>query len=524
MATRNKKNIAYTIVRPHQLPVVHKLMYQSFHKDEPMTNFLGLCKGSFSIPDSDEMVEDLVLNHNLSIMATDMDTNTPLAVVLNGVMGENEALVPRSEVIDSCLDPGFVPIACILHEVQLMSGGIFTKYKADRLFDVKMIATAPEARGHGLATDLVQRSVQLAACLGFRGCKTEATGTYSRKAFQKCGFDLVADVKYAQFKIGEKKVFAGIQGHEGEEEEDEEVSLESPSKRIRLSSAEDEAGPCDSQDGVSQLSKPMVLEENGESISSAAVCAGPPSPGSETSSSEAMMDIDAECTSSEARLLTCAPTEATGPASTSTDASRLLDHDGQAGSEKGTGSEVNGCDSNSGVTTSAPKPGDEGGLPNVNMEEEEKVAFSGAEPSSSEGAGVILQPVAPEGLQEVGTPDCSSSNQATIADRDSVSPTNSEAEPAGEVVEEAEEGVARENGVGGEVQEEGVETNQQDVSPPASVQSSEEATRVEVKQGGRGANESGAADSSDQAQTVATMEGAAGEKKEDTSPDQSGTS
>merc|ERR1719382_2009606 len=115
---------------------------------------------------------------------------------------------------------------------------------------------------------------------------------------------------------------AGIRGHE--EEEDEELGLESPSKRIRLSSAEDEAGPCDSQDGVSQMSKPMVLEENGES-SSGIVCAGPPSPGQETSSSEAMMDIDAECTSSDARLLTCAPTEATGPASTSTDASRLLD-------------------------------------------------------------------------------------------------------------------------------------------------------------------------------------------------------
>ena len=49
----------------------------------------------------------------------------------------------------------------------------------------------------------------------------------------------------------------------------------------------------------------------------------------------------------------------------------------------------------------------------VNMEEGEKVAFSGsgAEPSSSEGAGVILQAAAPEGLQEGGTPDCSSSDQ-----------------------------------------------------------------------------------------------------------------
>ena len=86
---------------------------------------------------------------------------------------------------------------------------------------------------------------------------------------------------------------------------------------------------------------------------------------------------------------------------------------------------------------------------------------------------------------------------------------------------EAEEGVARENG-GGEVQQEQAETNQQEVSPPASVQSSEEATRVEGKLGGRGVNESaGAADSSDQAHAVATME-EAGEK--DTSPDQSGTS
>merc|ERR1719430_2181954 len=306
-------------------------------------------------------------------------------------------------------------------------------------------------------------------------------------------------------------------GHGQEEEEDEEMSMESPSKRIRLSSAEDEAGPCDSQDGVSQLSKPMVLEENGESSSSSgAVCAGPPSPGSET-----MMDIDAECTSSEARLLTCAPTEAAGPASTSTDASRLLDQNGQPDSDKGSGAEANGCDSNSGVTTSAAKPGQEG-LATVHMEEGEKVAFgqNGTEPSSSEGAGVILQSGAPEGLQEGGTPDCSSSDQATIADRDSVSPTNSEAEPAGEVVEEAEEGVARENG-GGEVQER-AETNQQEVSPPASVQSSEEATRVDGKLGGRGVNESaGAADSSDQAQVVATME-EAGEK--DTSPDQSGTS
>lgn len=66
------------------------------------------------------------------------------------------------------------------------------------------------------------------------------------------------------------------------------------------------------------------------------------------------------------------------------------------------------------MTTSAAKSGEEG-LASLSMEEEEKVAFgNGPEPSSSEGAGIMrvaLQSETPEGFQEGGTPDCSSSHQ-----------------------------------------------------------------------------------------------------------------
>ena len=95
-----------------------------------------------------------------------------------------------------------------------------------------------------------------------------------------------------------------------------------------------------------------------------------------------------------------------------------------------------------------------------------------------------------------------------------MSPTNSEAEPAGD-----QEESVRENGV--DVGEGEGEVNNQDeeVSPPASVQSSEEA---KVQEGKVVGNESGAADSSDQVQ-VASTEGA-GDKEAETSPDQSGTS
>ena len=37
-----KENVLYEIVRPNQLPQIHRLLYQSFHLDEPMTKHLQL--------------------------------------------------------------------------------------------------------------------------------------------------------------------------------------------------------------------------------------------------------------------------------------------------------------------------------------------------------------------------------------------------------------------------------------------------------------------------------------------------
>ena len=111
-----KENLSYEIVRPNQLPQVHRMLYQSFHLDEPMTRHLKLhqvCKnsqcqnqsqsafipkGPFSIPDTDAMVDALVFDHNLSIMASDSDTKSPLAVMLNGIFHRDEIDMPRQEV------------------------------------------------------------------------------------------------------------------------------------------------------------------------------------------------------------------------------------------------------------------------------------------------------------------------------------------------------------------------------------------------------------------------------------------
>ena len=55
-------------------------------------------QGVNSIPDSDAMVDSLVRDHNLSLMAEDRVTKTPLAVMLNGVFQRSEIDTPPSEV------------------------------------------------------------------------------------------------------------------------------------------------------------------------------------------------------------------------------------------------------------------------------------------------------------------------------------------------------------------------------------------------------------------------------------------
>ena len=104
------------------------------------------------------------------------------------------------------------------------------------------MSTLPQSRCRGLATDLIQRSVALARCLGYKLAKTEATGDYSRfltiqwkmvyddfttanhrRAFTRAGFTIVAEVDYKDFRVGgetseeeeEAAVFGDMEGHQG---------------------------------------------------------------------------------------------------------------------------------------------------------------------------------------------------------------------------------------------------------------------------------------------------------------------
>lgn len=214
-STTTNPKVRYEIVRPHQLPLVHQLLYQSFYPDEPLTRHLGLNRGAFSIPDLDKMAEDAVLNHNLSIIALDASNNKPLGLVLNGEFHKKDLETTREEVVKSCIDPAFVPIALILHECQQRAREAFEAIDSDVIFYAKIGTITQEARGLGLANDLGQRLLMLAKCLGYKGIYGEVTNTYSWKAAEMNGMQVASVVRYDEFNLDGRKVFSGIDGHRG---------------------------------------------------------------------------------------------------------------------------------------------------------------------------------------------------------------------------------------------------------------------------------------------------------------------
>ena len=61
-----KSNLTYGIASPDKLEYINKLLYASYHPDEPITKALNLFQGPNSIPDADNRV-GIMVRKNLSL-------------------------------------------------------------------------------------------------------------------------------------------------------------------------------------------------------------------------------------------------------------------------------------------------------------------------------------------------------------------------------------------------------------------------------------------------------------------------
>jgi len=200
--------LTYSIVGPERSDIVNKLLYATYHPDEPITKHLGLYKGPNSIPDADRMVQQILPRH-LSLFAYDSNGEV-IGVCVNNAYFRSEFVQDLENGLEQVVDPSYKPMLAIHHELRMKNMHIYDELKTEKFFSIRMVGVDPRTRGMGVATDLIRRSILLAGCLGFSGIKTEATGRFSQKAFSTIGMLQTNSIKYSDFEFEGKKVFEGM--------------------------------------------------------------------------------------------------------------------------------------------------------------------------------------------------------------------------------------------------------------------------------------------------------------------------
>lgn len=199
-------NLTYGIASEDKLEAINRLLYASYHPDEPITKALGLFHGEHSIPDADNRV-GIMVRKNLSLFIYD-EVGREVGVCVNCGFYKHDFLSLLD--VEDTVDPDFRPYLAVHKELRLKNLDLFDELKTEKLFNISMVGVDPSMRGLGLATDLIRRSVLLAGTMGYTGIMTEATGSFSQRAFATIGMMKTNSVEYQGFEFEGKKVFRGM--------------------------------------------------------------------------------------------------------------------------------------------------------------------------------------------------------------------------------------------------------------------------------------------------------------------------
>ena len=224
------KRLSFAIMGQADFQLVNKMLYETHHPYEVLTRHLGLVSGVGSIPDVDRQLESILLK-NLTLVAYD-EVGRPVGVVVNNSSVLGELATTMEEALAEVGDPRYRPIRAILHQLRMDNKRVYEEIGTDKMFSIRMFGVSPLAQGQGIATNLVRRSILLAGCLGFRcslldiftialfqqkpvtlasrAIKSEVTGVFGKKTFEKVGMLPASTIDYSTFEFEGSRPFAGI--------------------------------------------------------------------------------------------------------------------------------------------------------------------------------------------------------------------------------------------------------------------------------------------------------------------------
>ncbi len=167
---------------------VLSLLTNSFFHDEPIARCLQVTE---TLEFSKKIINDC-LQDQCSFIAYDTVTNQIVAICLNEIINKNS----KHKIIESNEKFRFsLQIFTDMHKKL----NIFDQLNTDTLLHIFIINVDKIARGHGLATCLISKSIEYAKELQLKGAYAEATNVYSLNCFKQQQFEIFDELKYLDY-------------------------------------------------------------------------------------------------------------------------------------------------------------------------------------------------------------------------------------------------------------------------------------------------------------------------------------
>ncbi|KAG6461227.1 hypothetical protein O3G_MSEX012503 [Manduca sexta] len=169
--------VRYVRITSEMSEAVLQHLRDSFFADEPLNKAVSLCERGQSHAALERLCAATMAD-GLSLAAMEGDTST--------------------EKIQQSSDEKYNKIFTILYTVS-RDLDLFNTYQVDRILECRIISVSEEARGRGLAKELMKRSVDLAKEKGFKLFKVDATGAFSQRICRSLGLEELRKVRYSEY-------------------------------------------------------------------------------------------------------------------------------------------------------------------------------------------------------------------------------------------------------------------------------------------------------------------------------------
>jgi len=185
-----------SLLPEHRQSVINLLM-SSFFIQEPLNAML-----EFDIPHEILTWVDYLVDESLrdqcSFVAIDKNSlyTDVVGVILNGISNRTnneEILITESEKLNF--------IFSLLDKVS-MGYDLFELYKTDRLFHCDIINVDENQRRQNLSIRLITASIDKARQLGVKGAFVICSSSFSKKSFERQGFEVINEIFYSEHGNG----------------------------------------------------------------------------------------------------------------------------------------------------------------------------------------------------------------------------------------------------------------------------------------------------------------------------------